>query len=245
MLTVISPAKNMQTPHGEYRCSRPCFGETAERISLLLREKPAWELESILQTSPEIAMHAHAAYQDFGAVPGMPAMFAYRGLQYSNLNPEKLSADAVAFAQDHLRILSALYGILRPLDAIFPYRLEMQSKLRIDGKNLYQFWGESVRNAIFSTGEVVVNLASEEYAKMISRYLRPADRWITCEFSTVKRGRRRQLPTFAKMARGQMARYLIENRIDSPEGLQGFSWGGYLYCPELSNAARYVFLREV
>ena len=132
---------------------------------------------------------------------------------------------------------------MRPLDGIQPYRLEMGCKLQFDGKNLYQFWGDKLYRALFEQGDTVLNLASKEYSKAITPYLQPKDRWITCEFLTYRKGKLATVATSAKMARGQMARFIVQNHITAPENVQAFSWDGYAFAAEQSKEDCYVFVK--
>ena len=131
--------------------------------------------------------------------------------------------------------------LLKPLDSIHPYRLEMQSKLKIDDKNLYDFWGSKLYESLYEVDNCVVNLASEEYAKAIRKYIKPNDTFIDIVFHSTVRGRRQTITTMAKMARGSMAGYISENAIDKPEALKHFDWDGFTYIKELSYPTRYVF----
>lgn len=246
MLAVLSPAKNQRTagPPG-IPLTVPAFEQETRRLAAQLRELAPFELESVLEVGPEIALRAFGYYQEFRwGAPGTAALLAYHGLAYQHLHAEDFTPEEFAFAQDHLRICSALYGLLRPADAILPYRLALQCRLRVDGQSLYAFWGDRICRALFAGGETVVNLASGEYGRTVTRFRRPGDRLITCEFCVMRRGRRITLATGAKMARGEMARYIVKNRLEEPEALQHFAWDGYAFVPALSNAERYVFLQS-
>lgn len=245
MKVFLSPAKNMRAMPaarpGLPAATAPRYLYKTEGLALALRAKAPYALESILQTSPAIALRAAALYQDWRGEGGVPAIFAYDGLAYKYLEAETLSADDLRFAQDNLRLFSALYGPLRPLDAIQPYRLELAHK--IDGKSLYDFWGRAFYDDLFGAGEgVAVNLASNEYSKAVRPHLRPDDRLVTCEFLTYRKGKLRCLATAAKMARGRMARYIIQNRIESPEQLTFFDWNDFHYEQSLSDNQTLTFI---
>ncbi len=243
MLWILSPAKNMRT------CARiapettaPRFLAQAEELWQELHRLAPYEIESLMGVSPALALktcHDLSAWQPAG---GVPAVFSYDGLAYKNLDAATLTDADLVFAQAHLRILSALYGVLRPLDAIWPYRLEMAHKP--GGQPLYAFWGDRLAQVLFQTGEPVINLASKEYSRAVSAHLPPDAQWISCEFLTYRRGKLRQIATLAKMARGQMARYLIRERIDCPEGLAQFAWEGFSYEPALSNSSVFAFVQQ-
>ena len=245
MKVFLSPAKNMRempaVPADVPAAAAPHYLYKTEGLAASLRDKAPYELESILQTSPQIALRAAALYQDWTNEGGVPAVYAYDGLAYKYLEAETLTAADLKFAQDHLRLFSAFYGPLRPLDAIQPYRLELAHKL--DGKSLYDFWGRAFYDDLFAEGDgVAVNLASNEYSKAVRPYLLPADRMVTCEFLTYRKGKLRCLATVAKMARGRMARYIIENRIEAPEQLTFFDWNGFQYEQSLSDNNTLAFI---
>lgn len=174
---------------------------------------------------------------------GTPVLFTYDGLVYKNIAPLQLSENALDYSRETLRIISAFYGLLRPFDYISPYRLEMQSRVSVDGKNLYEFWGETICRELFKDDSCVINLASEEYAKVVRRHLRPCDQLVDVVFSDTVKGRKKVVTTSAKMARGRMARYILENRVGNAEELKSFEWDGFEYEDCLSHKSKYVFSR--
>lgn len=247
MKWMISPAKNMKTAAAPgIAPQKPIFLDRADALRGTLKEYSAWQLEQLLCVNTNLGMQAFFQYQSYDPQkPGTPAVLTYRGLQYQSMRPEEFTPEDLEFAQGRrMFILSALYGLLRPLDGIQPYRLEMQSKLMINGKNLYRYWEDFCYRELFRDGEPVVNLASAEYAKMIAPWLQPNDRMITCNFYTYSRGRMKMLPTSAKTARGQMARYCVKKRVEDPEKLKSFSWEGYRFVPELSNESTFVYYQD-
>jgi cytoplasmic iron level regulating protein YaaA (DUF328/UPF0246 family) len=143
-----------------------------------------------------------------------------------------------------LRIISALYGLLKPFDLIQTYRLEMQSRLNINGESLYSFWGGRIYEELYKNDDCVINLSSEEYAKAVRKYLRYGDRFINIIFYNFGRGRRKIVSTVAKKARGRMARYILENKITDCEKCRDFEWEGFEYISELSDAEKYVFIQK-
>lgn len=246
MMVILSPAKKIRIGQAAGHVSRPQFLYEAMQVVEALRLYPSWELERILMTNPEIALDAYMQYQafDLGAA-GREALFAYNGLVYQQMNPTDFSEGDLAFANQHLRILSAVYGVLRPLDGILPCRLEMQCKLPVDGaKNLYEFWGNKPYRTLFSGRQTVVNLASEEYTKTVRRHLLPSDDFVDIVFLAHYKGKLKTLPAWAKMARGQMARYIVKRRADTPEELKEFDWNSYVYVPELSYHNKIVFVKD-
>ncbi len=176
-----------------------------------------------------------------------PAIISYEGIQYQYMAPSVFSQNELAYVQEHLRILSGFYGILRPMDGVTPYRLEMQARAAVGGKkDLYEFWGDRLYMALIEEDaeRVILNLASKEYSKCIEAWLQPEDTYVTCIFGEMKDGRVLQKGTQAKMARGEMVRYMAEHGIRSPEETKKFDRLGYRYHPELSSDQEYVFLCE-
>lgn len=244
MLSILSPAKNMRSAHA-HGLPVTAPRRIAEACALLedLREIPAYELESIMRISPALALQAAAEFAAWTPEGGFPAALAYDGLAYKYLDADSLSDSDLQFAQGHLRHLSALYGVLRPFDRIQPYRLEMGRRPR--GRNLYEFWGSKLRDDLYAETDLVVNLASKEYSRAVSDWLRPGDRFITCEFLSDRGGKLRCLAANAKMARGAMARYIIQNRIDTAEGLTGFDALGFAFDPGLSSDTVYTYVQTL
>lgn len=246
MRVVLSPAKNMRPVSIEgMALTRPMFEKETRRLARELKGYDAWQLESLLAVNPALALRAFLDFQDFQwEKEGSPALLSFYGLAYQHIHPEDFTPEDLPFAQEHLRILSAFYGLLRPLDGIQPYRLEMAGRLRVDGQNLYRFWGDKPCRALFDGGEPVVNLASGEYAKALLAHLGPQDRPVTCRFEVRRRGKRVMLATEAKMARGEMARAVIKNRLTRPEELWSFEWEGYAFEPALSDERLYVYVKN-
>ena len=242
MKFILSPSRNIKYMSIDITQTEPLFTDEMNKLLENLKQLNPWELESILKTNEKIAFNAFINIQDFNlSAKGTPALYAYDGLVYKYINPLKLSKSAVIYAQSSMRIISAFYGLLKPLDSIHPYRLEMQSKLKIDDKNLYDFWGSKLYESLYENDNCVVNLASEAYAKAIRKYIKPNDIFVDIIFQSAVRGRRQTVTTMAKMARGTMARYILENTIEKPEALKHFDWYGFTYIKELSYPNRYVF----
>lgn len=225
----------------------PPFREKTEALAKAVRSYSAWELESLMKINPELAMKAYLDYQAFRFDgPGSPALLAYHGLAFRYLDAQSFSKEELLFAQEHVRVLSAFYGVLRPLDEIMPYRLEFLCRLKMDGRDLYHYWADAMYQALFDglADRTVINLCSAEYAKAIEPYLTARDRFVICSFlSCGKNGKLQTRATAAKMARGSMARFAVENRVDSPEELWAFDWEDYAFCQELSTENNYVFLQ--
>lgn len=246
MIAVISPAKNMKCLcASHFPLQQPSFPEKTKKLASYLKEYSAWQLESALHINPKLAMEAFANFQDFQwEREGTPALLAYHGLQYRNIGTEDFTMEDFLFAEQHLRIVSAFYGLLHPLDRIQPYRLEMGSGIRMDGQTLYQFWGDALRSTLFQSGETVIDLASKEYGKAIWPNAKVSGHMITCEFQVIRHGKRKTLATLAKMARGQMIRQMIKERWEEPHQLQTFQWEGFCYDPMNSNEEVYRFIQN-
>ena len=247
MLAMMSPARNIRPASfagEEPDC--PLFPGKTKQLVDVLRGYSPWELESLLEVNSEKALEIFVRYQQFDpALPGTPALLAYYGAAFRNLNVQDFHREDFFFAREHLRILSAVYGLLRPADGILPYRLGMQCDFKINGQDLYTFWGNRIYEELFRKGEPVINLASMEYARLVTPYLTPGDTLITCRFLIQKPGGgTRATVSTVRTARGQMVRYLIKNRITAPEGLKDFDWAGYRFIGNLSDDLTYVFVQD-
>ncbi len=246
MIVILSPAKNMRRDAPKAGVI-PQFIDRSQLIIEKLRQYQPWELEGLLKVNPPLALKAYNDYIGFGdgSLPGTVALLTYKGLVYQYMKPETFSKPTLRYAQKHLRILSGLYGLLKPLDGIVPYRLEMQTPLDMGAGNLYHFWGDSLYRELYQESKtLVINLASQEYAKTISRYLRPTDTFINIDFLSRSKGRLVTLATIAKMARGVMAAYILEHRLQRAEELQNFSWEGFCFDPNLSSHNHMVFIQN-
>ena len=254
MLTLISPAKALDFS-GDARGLAPTQPRFATDTALLVercKELEEADLRRLMGLSEPLAQLNRARFQEMRPPPATenarPCVLAFRGDVYKGLDADSLSADDLAWAQGRLRILSGLYGLLRPLDLIQPYRLEMGTKLRnARGGNLYEFWGARLAHALNEETDAaadapVLNLASSEYAKAVppAELRRPL---ISAVFQEERGGQLKTIGLVAKRARGLMARYVIRNRIDDAEALRDFAEEGYAYRPDLSEADRLVFAR--
>ncbi len=246
MQIILSPAKNMRRAVREdITLRKPLFQQQTEQLAAALRGYSHFELETLMKINPKLALGAYLNFQDFDwNHVGLPSLLAYDGLVFKNIEPEHFTTAQYQYADEHVWVLSAFYGMLRPCDGIMPYRLEMICPLKIDGKNLYQFWGDGVYRQLFAAGEPVLNLASAEYSKLVTPYLKEQDRLITIDFRTMRQGKLRTVTTSAKMARGQMTAWIVRNGIDRPQEVQQFTWDGYTYAPQLSDERTYVFIQQ-
>ncbi len=258
MLAVVSPAKKLdfsedwQQPFAKAYTS-PAFQEDTEILIETARGLGRKEISRLMSLSENLASLNYDRYQAFAetATPdnAKPAVLAFRGDTYVGLDADSLADKDIAYAQEHLRILSGLYGLLRPLDLIQPYRLEMGTRLNNPrGANLYSFWGDRVTEALNSAcrdsrSEILVNLASGEYFKAV-RPKQLEGRLITPVFKEEKDGVAKVIGFSAKRARGMMARFIVKNRLTRLKDLFNFEDGGYRYQPELSSAEAPVFIRR-
>ncbi|MGF1771923.1 peroxide stress protein YaaA [Vibrio wakamikoensis] len=255
MLIVVSPAKTLdyESPLATERFTQPELIEhSAELIQECRKLNPA-DVSALMKVSDKIAGLNVARFEEwsqtFTTDNARQAILAFKGDVYTGLEAESLSEDDFDFAQQHLRMLSGLYGLLKPLDLMQPYRLEMGTKLANErGTNLYQFWGDIITNklndALNAQGDnVLINLASNEYFKAV-KPKQLDGKVITPVFKDCKNGQYKVISFYAKKARGMMARYIIENRIDSIEKLTAFDVAGYYFVEEESTATELVFKRE-
>ncbi|PCJ08795.1 MAG: hypothetical protein COB16_06865 [Rhodobacteraceae bacterium] len=252
MLVVISPAKRLDWAERDVAVTQPDFQDDAIRLARTMRNLTLGELKKLMDLSDDLARLNRDRFRAFVDDPDAdstrPAALAFAGDTYMGLEAATLETDEMAWAQDHLRILSGLYGVLRPLDAIQPYRLEMGSRLKTRrGKNLYEYWREQLSNSLNAQAEitgsqVLVNCASQEYFGAVAPKALKL-KLITPVFMEDKDGTPKIVSFFAKRARGAMARYIIQNRLSDPDGLKDFDSGGYAYRAKLSTPDKPVFLR--
>lgn len=255
MLVVISPAKKLNWDARDIEVTQPDFQKEAIGLIETARDLSVNDIKKLMGLSDALAQLNRDRFQAFQAEPNAqatrPAALAFAGDTYQGLEAASLDGEEMAWAQDHLRILSGLYGLLRPLDSIQPYRLEMGSRLKNErGRNLYEYWGDVISKALNTQAEeigsdVLVNCASQEYFGAVARdTLKPEV--ITPQFLEDKHdGKGPKIVSFyAKKARGAMARFIIQNRITSAEGIRDFDIGGYAYQPKTSTADKPVFLRD-
>lgn len=251
MLTVISPAKRLDEaaslPQG-LAATQPQFGADADALANVARKLTAAKLQKLMHISEPLAQLNFTRFAEFGHAPTKPAALFFAGDTYAGLEAKTLDQDALRWAQDNLRILSGLYGLLRPLDDIKAYRLEMGSKLANPrGADLYAYWRGQVAPALndiaASTGaRALVNCASIEYfgAVDVAALTVPV---ITPTFLEEKNGEAKIVSFFAKKARGAMARFIAENRLTDPAALRDFTTGGYAFSPDRSTPQAPVFIR--
>lgn len=255
MLTVISPAKTLdfETRSQTSKATQPQFLARAAELVEDARALAPDDIRNLMGVSETIAELNHRRFMDwslpFNKRNAKQSLLAFKGDVYVGLEAGNLSETQLRFAQQHLRILSGLYGLLRPLDLMQPYRLEMGLTFaNRGGKNLYEFWGDSITAALHtalqkSGTKVLVNLASQEYFRAVQWRALDAD-IITPVFKDLKGERYKVISFFAKKARGQMARFIIDNELNEPDDLKKFRTGGYRYNKAQSSAREFVFTRD-
>ena len=255
MLTVISPAKTLDydTPPVTERFTLPRHLDHSQELIQILRELAPAQISELMHLSDKLAGLNAARFGSWNPAftpdNAKQALLAFKGDVYTGLDAQTLTEDDLSYAQDHLRMLSGLYGLLRPLDLMQPYRLEMGTKLaNARGKDLYAFWGtrisEWLNEALAEQGDdVLLNLASNEYFSAVKRSALKA-RVINVDFKDLKNGQHKIISFYAKKARGMMSRFVIEERISDPTQLKQFEVQGYYYSAEQSKAEHLVFLRD-
>lgn len=255
MIAILSPAKKLdfQTEiNTNLIHTKPANLKEAQELIDVLKLKSAKEIGQLMKLSPALSDLNYERYQNWSkrhtTKNARQNILAFNGAAYLGLDAPSLSEEDLLYSQDHLRILSGLYGILKPLDLLQEYRLEMGTKLKTEkGTNLYQFWGEkitkSLKKDLKKQGNVLVNLASNEYSKVLDFKALDA-RIITCNFKDMsKSGEYKTIMTYAKTARGLMTRYILKNKLTNPEDLIGFDYQAYFYSEANSSENDLTFLR--
>jgi hypothetical protein len=245
MKIIISPAKKMrQDPDAFPITGAPQFLDKAQVILGQLRGYSYEELKKLLGCNDQLTGLNFRRYETMDLTKNLtPALFAYEGIQYQYMAPDVFTDDQYDYLQRHLRILSGFYGLLRPLDGIVPYRLEMQAKPKFCG-SLYDFWGRSLGEELSRDNDLIVNLASKEYSRCVQQGLSPEVRWVTVYFGEVIGGKFKEKGTQCKMARGAMVRYMAENQAQTVEDLLGFSSLGYCFDPARSTKQDLYFCKD-
>ena len=247
MRIIIAPAKKMNTDLDSLPPEAlPQFLKQTERLMSALQAMSSKELQTLWKSNDAIAGLNVERLRDMDLRHRLtPAVLAYEVIQYRYMAPSVFEIDQFAYIQEHLRILSGFYGLLRPFDGVTPYRLEMQARLSVDGhKDLYDFWGTKLADQFASETDFVLNLASKEYSRAVEAHLPPAVRFLTCTFGELKGDRVVEKGTMCKMARGQMVRWLAENNVTAPADIKKFADLDYRFSSAHSTENNYVFIRE-
>jgi len=246
MRIILSPAKKMNVDTDSFLPKKlPVFLMQAEEIKETLRAMDDAELKKLWKCNDSIAKLNCERLRSMDLRAGLtPAVFSYEGIAYRYMAPSVFSALELAYIEEHLRILSAFYGVLRPFDGVTPYRLEMQAKLKVcEAKDLYEYWGAKIAENIYAETDTVLNLASKEYSLCVSRYVPKGCRFITCVFGEEKDGKIMEKGTLCKMARGEAVRYLAERSAKTAEEIRGFDRLGYRFDAARSDEETYVFIK--
>lgn len=253
MLILLSPSKTQETEHQYQDQSFPQFCKKTEKLVKELRRLSALEIQKLMKVSEKLAESTRQRFADFSlsqkAANGCQALLAFRGDVFSEIAVENYTPDDFAFAQKHLRILSGLYGMLRPLDFMQPYRLEMGGKFKPPGaKNLYEYWRPEISVALRKTcaserHTELLNLASNEYFKVVDADALGA-RIVSVFFKQQKGDKQRTIAIHAKKARGALTNYIIKNRLSKSSDLAEFSYGGYFFSGSQSTADQLVYLQQ-
>ena len=247
MRIIISPAKkmNVDTDSLPWR-DLPEFLPQTEQIAKTLREMNYGELKKLWKCNDQIASLNVDRLANMDLKKHLtPAILAYEGIQYRYMAPGVFSQMEFDYVQEHLRILSGFYGVLKPFDGVIPYRLEMQAKLKMgESKDLYDYWGSRLAECILDGMNSVINLASKEYSVCISKYIPDNVQFVTCVFGEENDGKVIEKGTMCKMARGEMVRYLAEKKIVNPEEIKRFDRLGYQFDDTKSNDEKFVFIKD-
>ncbi len=253
MLIAISPAKRLDWTERAVEMTTPRFEDEAQRLAKTMRNLTLKDLKALMDLSDDLAKLNRDRFRDFAEAPGAdavrPAALAFAGDTYQGLEAASLDPEEMDWAQDHLAILSGLYGVLRPRDAMQAYRLEMGSKLKTRrGTSLYEYWGDRIAKALKAQADAIgtatlVNCASQEYFGAVPEKALEL-RVITPQFMEDKNGTPKIVSFYAKKARGAMARFIVQNRLTDPAALRDFDLGGYRYREDLSEPDKPVFLRS-
>lgn len=223
----------------------PVFMDDTERIMQWMQQLSFSEAKKLWACNDTIAKQNFERFVHMDLCHQLaPAILSYEGIAYQYMAPSVFEYGEFDYVQENLRILSAFYGVLKPMDGVTPYRLEMQAKARIAGKkDLYEYWGDRLYKEVLDDSRLIINLASREYSKCIEKYLQPQDTFITCIFGEYVGEKIVQKGVYAKMARGEMVRFMAEKGIYKPEDLKDFSRLGYKFREDLSNDAEYMFIK--
>ncbi|MBR0365307.1 MAG: peroxide stress protein YaaA [Clostridia bacterium] len=246
MKIIISPAKKMRTDNDDMaHRSLPIFIKEAERLKDCLCGMTYDELKKLWGCNDSIAGLNYNRLRDMDLYTNLtPAILAYDGIQYQYMAPQVFEDKYFEYIEEHLRIISGFYGILRPFDGITPYRLEMQAKLRTDFcKNLYDYWDEKIYNELTKDDDLILNLASTEYSKTVTKYISGEVRMTSFVFGELAGDKIKEKGVYVKMARGEMVRYMAENNITDIKDMQSFDRLGFRYSDEYSQPDQYVFLK--
>ena len=246
MKILLSPAKKMNVNTDDLApLGLPVFMEQTEEILRFLQGLSYAEAKKLWVCNDRIAEQNYDRLKSMDLYHRLtPAILSYEGIAYQYMAPVVFESGEFAYVQEHLRILSAFYGVVRPMDGVTPYRLEMQAKAKVAGtKDLYEYWGDKLYREVLDDSHIIINLASKEYSRCIEKYLLPEDIYITCVFGEISGGKIVQKGVYAKMARGEMVRFMAEKQIKAPDEVKKFNRLGYVFRADLSDERTFVFLK--
>ena len=247
MKIIISPAKKMVVDSDNFPVTgRPVFEAQAKKIHHRLLQLSYKDLQELWKCNEQLTEENRKRLREMDFDRALtPAILSYVGLQYQHMSAITMTRGALTYVEKNVRILSGFYGLLKPFDGILPYRLEMQAKLSL-GKtdNLYDFWKDSMYQEIAKEDHLIINLASKEYSKVIEPFIKKPVQLITIVFGELVDGKVIQKATIAKMARGEMVRYLAENQIEDLDYIKKFSWDGFEFDEKSSTDELYVFIQK-
>ncbi len=248
MKIILSPAKKMNIDTDSLApAGLPAFMDETAEILDWMKSKQSDELKAIWKCNDKIAEQNFKRLENMDLYSRLtPSILAYEGIAFQYMAPAVFEKGQLEYVQEHLRILSAFYGVLKPMDGVTPYRLEMQAKAAVgDAGNLYEYWGNRLYHAVRDDSGIIINLASKEYSKCIEKYLSFEDTYITIAFCELSKGKLVTKGTYAKMARGEMVRYMAENLIEDPVEIKKFDRLGYSFREDLSSEREYMFERKI
>ena len=246
MKILLSPAKKMNVNTDDLApLGLPVFMEQTEEILRFLQDLSYAAAKKLWVCNDRIAEQNYDRLKSMDLYhPLTPAILSYEGIAYQYMAPVVFESGEFAYVQEHLRILSAFYGVVKPMDGVTPYRLEMQAKAKVAGtKDLYEYWGDKLYREVLDDSHIIINLASKEYSRCIEKYLLPEDIYITCVFGEISGGKIVQKGVYAKMARGEMVRFMAEKQIKDPDEVKKFDRLGYKFRADLSDERTFVFLK--
>lgn len=246
MKILLSPAKKMNVNTDDLApLGLPVFMEQTEEILRFLQGLSYAEAKKLWVCNDRIAEQNYDRLKSMDLYHRLtPAILSYEGIAYQYMAPVVFESGEFAYVQEHLRILSAFYGVVKPMDGVTPYRLEMQAKAKVAGtKDLYEYWGDKLYREVLDDSHIIINLASKEYSRCIEKYLLPEDIYITCVFGESSGGKIVQKGVYAKMARGEMVRFMAEKQIKAPDEVKMFDRLGYKFRADLSDERTFVFLK--
>ncbi|BAQ57864.1 peroxide stress protein YaaA [Lactobacillus acetotolerans] len=244
MKIIIAPAKKMKVDQESFPVqSKPEFLNRTRILEKFLKSRNYDQLKEIWDASDRVVKASCLQLKNMNLDERLtPAILSFSGIQYQYMTPDLFTTPALKYIQKNLRVLSGFYGVLRPFDGVCPYRLEMRTKMvGFKDYSLYHFWDNLIAESLFKEDDTVINLASKEYSKTVTPYLNEKRKMITVDFQEKKRDKWRTIATHAKMARGEMVRFMAEEQIKNPADLQDFHDFEFKFDPDISSATHYVF----